>query len=715
MAPDPDNTTRRVIDVQLAMPADTAGVMAQLVAQMSAVAAQMEAMRGSDPASRVQAARHMGTAIPGRGTVPGSKSAYMSTPTAAPLTPLGVSEGGSTPTAAEPTPSGPSETASVAGGHPPMPRTPEGGDPPPREGAESPRDRYRRLSDEARRANARGETSAPSNGGVISGLSSKVASKAIHAREAMQGWVDRRSEGVERSLRIPEERTQHFASTLTAGFLGRTPPTPDNPEGRPDHHALTQLAQQAALTHIMGSAYRVRQEGRDIMEGQRRGVELGFERPSIIGGTSGFGVIDPTDLWENDSAFREVVNQRVNKLRLQARGGINGKQAEAIIDSVAGAGWGGEIGQEIAFDQVSPLVQQGLNPEVTARMFDQAARNGMQPLGELRETLEGLGPAARSAHMTLTEYQEALDEFANTMQERGSTYTEGARSGRVISAAHGMTPQQTGQLLNSPLTVSMGMARYGALPQEFGALDPSSQSDAMGRAVDMAMRSTAGFADQPLRDPDTGEPLRDPFTGEVQVSGRRRQETMAANVLGTNYETLHRFLENRGQARHIQEGLTAVERAEYLEHSYDKFKKLPKGEQDPRRMRQGRQEIAQTWETAVSEMRATARLEKDPKERGEAMKRVNEIARMKDPEERGEEAKKWMQRIAGQNVEEAADSKVKVEFTGPAAALFKQHEGRLSEPKRKANNGGRPVLDSIMGDGPAQKASRYLLDLVGAG
>lgn len=466
---------------------------------------------------------------------------------------------------------------------------------------------------------------------------------------------------------------------------------------------------------------------------QAQGIESGYAPGGVtnIPGTN-IGFRNPLDFFNRGSAFRESINQRMNAQRLRAQGGITGGQASEIVGSLAGLGWTGEQGQNMAFDAVAPLVQQGLNPGVTSQMFDQAIRNGNTSLADLRQTLDDLAPSARAAHMTLTEYQQGLDEFANKQQEMGATYGEGVRTGRNLSTAYGMAPQQIQAFTSSPLVQAIGATKFGALPQEFGALGTAGQAGAIQGGVDQALNAFQGFRNTPVKD----------ASGRIIISGPRRQINMAAQALGVSYEQLQRYQQGRRVAPHILQGNQALDnyaKNANLAHAADgaradqsaKFVDgpskpgdwVPANPSTPGAVNRGGhwmikatiggdagryeltgargaldRQVGGDWRAVQDQMVLTARMETNKGERGKLFEQINKIKAEDDPKKRAAAARGFLSDAAKKVVEDRTDNKVQVGFTGAAAKYFKQVEDKLPKEFRDADAGGRPRSDSAVAD-----------------
>lgn len=273
---------------------------------------------------------------------------------------------------------------------------------------------------------------------------------------------------------------------------------------------------------------------------QQMGVSAGFERAGQINipGTN-IGITNPLDFFRSGSAAREGLNQRINTIRLRLMGGINGAQANEIVQGLVGAGWGGEQGQNIAFDAIAPLVQQGQNPNLAVGSFDYAMRQGNASMRDFVDTMSHLGDSAKAANMSLDEYQQGLMEFAQTARSLGATGVQGLQLGRNLTDALGVAPQVAAQALQSPMVQAFAM-RQGVLPTEIGMMGSSGVTSALYGGMEMAMQASRGFLNQPT--------VRD-AAGNV-ITGQQRQMNNAAQIMGMSHEEFQRLWRNRQGAQH---------------------------------------------------------------------------------------------------------------------------------------------------------------------
>lgn len=536
-------------------------------------------------------------------------------------------------------------------------------------------------------------------------------------------------------------------------------PGPGGPGGG-SHMGGVDMFQNAVLFHLASSGRKARAEGTAFVRGQDRGIEAGFDRPGQINipGTD-LGISNPFEMLRHDSAFRETLNQKVNTMRLRMKGGIDGEQANAIVNGLASRGWTGEVGQNLAFDRVAPLVQQGLNADLTDSMFDQAARSGAGNLDQVTAALSHLGPTARAAHMGLSELQASMGDLAKQFQEGGATYSGGLLKSRQLSEAYGIAPPVIGQLAQSPLTQAMGAAQYGIMPWAQGMLGTQATMGSMSAAVDLAMRGFSSFKNQPPRGPDGKVVLGidgKPLTGrDMQISG-------AAQALGMSAEQLKHFLGARKIAGPVAAGHRAID--QYLQYGKAQ-KELSKKSHEgllgslmhPREQHLGNQILhdldPSAWadkltskdpidtaggilhsitgsiggsfhdlfnsgdqgkrgdqkskargfadkqfDKVVKEMTTTAKMESDPDKQSELMKRIKDIRGESDPEKRAKKAGEFLDEATQRYIDDSTTNKTQVEFTGPAAKWFQQVQDNLPDSHRKGDKGGPARSTAVLSD-----------------
>jgi hypothetical protein len=471
---------------------------------------------------------------------------------------------------------------------------------------------------------------------------------------------------------------------------------------------------------------------------QQAGVAAGYGRAGQINipGTN-IGITNPLDFFRQGSALREGINQRVNVQRLRMMGGINREQANAIVGSLAGAGWTGEEGQGLAFDAIAPLVQQGLDPGATTAMMDQAIRNGNTSVQDFVDTMKDLGPAAHAARMSLTEYQEALNGFAEWAKGAGATYGQGLSLGRNVSESLGMAPQVAQSLMESPMVQAGGIAQ-GLLPNELGLMNGPMAQQSIFNALNMAENATSNFPS-----------IKDAH-GNIVVSGRDRQDAQIATIMGTTPEIVKSLRRQSQSSPAASRALTSLDHygstakavrqrtpmtskrvprvGEFAEvGEFEGQNALLSGSHDVKKvdgkyyMKVGKDDPAiaygmkaeilnpidtamhgasgDSWNAVAKNLRSfehTA-LHTD-KNRAEFDKQMHAISQMDDPQKRVAAAHKLvddtMRKVRGPQQDDRP--KVYVEFTGKAKQFFKQSgQDARGSAKDDASRGGTPINDYV--------------------
>lgn len=455
---------------------------------------------------------------------------------------------------------------------------------------------------------------------------------------------------------------------------------------------LRMAADNVAVAHTVRSEF-----GRMLSQGQgltTAGVQLGYDRGTQINipGTD-FGFTLP------GGGTMEGIRQRFNVQRLRMRAGVTGEQANQVIGSLAGQGFGGREGQNMAFDFISDLVAQGQNPEIASTMFGKAVRNGNASMGEVAKTLSNLGDVAKATRMTLDEAAQALDQFAEQAQGTGATYAQGLALGKQVSLNTGLTPQQSAQFLNSPLMGGIGMMNQNILPNEIGLLGSTAAGQTaftgnMFDTVDMAMQAAKGMARE-IRDKD----------GNVIVSAEDAQINQAAQFAQIDVETFRRLQKNAPRLKGLTGASAALSKfsatrdraandvagarardADFFKRGGDESTLDPRTSADARQ-RDANRMLGQDWNAIDKQLRAVA-----PKSGKERDKYLHEVADISKDSNMGDRARRAQSLIAQQSkaIMDTSDGRpqVRVDFTPQAARFFKQIEGELPEEFKKHNQGG---------------------------
>jgi hypothetical protein len=471
------------------------------------------------------------------------------------------------------------------------------------------------------------------------------------------------------------------------------------------HNALN-FAQTAALvgSTLHGRASAVAQGGTNLGYDPGAimripGTDIGFRSPFEEGDTPGsFRGIIPR-LAPN---IRQEIDRRINVQRLRLQGGVTGRQANAIFNQLGAEGISGQEAENMAFDHVAPLVQQGQDPGLATSMLVQAARNGNTSLAEVGRTLSDLGVSARNARMNLNEYQQSLDQFSETAEQLGATKGQGLALGRNLSDAFGVAPQQAGQIIQSPLVQAMAFQRHGILPNAIGTADPTSVAEAANSAVQEAWDMTAAMFGQRTVDPITGKKIS-------QKEANRNHAAQAAQFAGLDVETFEHTRRTGKRAVSLSEANTALQ--EYggdvrdrreLEgrqarrpdgRTYDDWRSgnyardVVRRENKVDRLRDENTRDLNTtqWKPVHEALMKAAPTDTEDKKKYIA--RIREIEEMKDPGHRMHQAQRL---LAGQSQEALKEDRPLLDLTPAAKRLVQQLE-QDDPAKREHGRGGAPT------------------------
>lgn len=461
-------------------------------------------------------------------------------------------------------------------------------------------------------------------------------------------------------------------------------------------------------TEISTAAATLRGKGNYVSSLPNAGVSAGYER-----GGAWMGMTNPLS-----EAGREGIHQKWNAQRLRLKGGINGEQAEAIVGGLASEGFVGDEGEDLAFDTVAPLVQQGQDPNTVNALLSKSIRNGAKSADEFRKVMDKLGPAARGARMSLDEYQKSLDSFAESMEGRGGSYLTRTSLGNQISQATTLAPQQAAALMENPLVQGMAQRR-GVFPHEMGDMSATEAVGSMNDAVEMAMNASRGFAeDKPTFDSE-GKPIPG-----AEIKAKDRQIDAAAAQLGVNRDVVAKVERNMKATRYGADAITRLDvykkarnstNKELKENKKGAYKDLSLSERmNAEKFRPGEMERVKQGEATLdlldSDTAATDRgwaqakgsLDKmvaampgetddEIKEKKDRQKDLKELSKTKG-DDRIRKAEELASKVM-KNSEIDELPVVKVEFTGRADAIFQQ--AGLKEPKKEeANSGGESTSDA---------------------
>jgi hypothetical protein len=433
---------------------------------------------------------------------------------------------------------------------------------------------------------------------------------------------------------------------------------------------------------------------------QATGTALGYDRAGIIGGGGPLGMTKPWDipyqglgavtgLWgDHNSAAYEGARERFNIARLRLKGGIGDEQSKAIVGDLAGLGWSGDRGQNMAFDGIAPLVQKGLDPGVTVSMLDKSIRNGNSSAKEFLKTMDGIGKSARDVNMPLKEYLQALDQQASTLKDMGGTYASALRTSRGVNVALGINPQQGEALMNSPLFQAQA-AKFGIPMDMIGSISRSKDGPAIMASMTENMvnlaRRTAHTAN---RDRTVV------FNGKVigHISGKAQEDAYAARTAGLS---VPEFLRVEKGARHSTERAAIATQVAHMDdlrkgskpniHWGDSKEKITK---EINKFKSGFIAEGKEWKTVMSELNDKSMVPTGPKAKAKYLAAVKDISGMTPGKDRSDKVKRLMADMA-KPMQKGEQRHNMIDLTDSAKKLVKMMEGGgLNSKGRQANRGG---------------------------
>jgi hypothetical protein len=344
-----------------------------------------------------------------------------------------------------------------------------------------------------------------------------------------------------------EARSQGFSHEEAQQIIDESPNLEDTQDaGRRSGRGAVILREAAAQAPQYQEMYNsARQLGqRAVAYGsgiQAAGTEMGYERAGGVNVGLGFGFQDPRTVLNQgfrgffglgggdpNSASYEGGLERNTQVKLMAKQGITGSQAKDMIGNLRGAGYSGKDLQNMALGPLASLVQQGQDPNVVVPMLDKAIRNGNSSLKDFTKVMGDLGPSAKEARQSLSDYTQALDQNAKKLQSTGANYTAGLAAARGVGDNIGLSQQQAGALLDSPYIQGQA-ARLGVSSSQFGTLAnvPGGKTRMTGFVTDALKnlyRNTGGAHPK--------DRLEHGTYGRVVQKGTDRQAQLIAQLLG---------------------------------------------------------------------------------------------------------------------------------------------------------------------------------------
>lgn len=270
--------------------------------------------------------------------------------------------------------------------------------------------------------------------------------------------------------------------------------------------------------------------GFDPWRNADRGGQLGFDRNS---GGSFLGIQNPFN-----EAAKEGRRQQVDKLGLRMQAGINGEQAQAIVDSTAGAGFSGDKARDISYNLLAPMMKKyGLDPE-SIIPFTAAIRMGQNSVGQLTDSLKDVGSAAQAASMTVPQMTEAMQQTIETSKELGNTDTARANvQATNFARSTGLDPKISNDLAKNPYVQAITSSMTGGtLPQLQGQLSGEVRTATQLAAVDQMSQAYSNYRPRDYINPATGKLHH--VTDKEAIAAR---DGLVASALGTDPGAIRRL------------------------------------------------------------------------------------------------------------------------------------------------------------------------------
>lgn len=287
-------------------------------------------------------------------------------------------------------------------------------------------------------------------------------------------------------------------------------------------------------------------QGINPNEWEQRGAALGYERGPNVGPLHiPFG-----------AAGGEGFRQQMDIYQLRLKGGINNEQAQAINAASAGAGFGGDLGHQVSYQLMAPMMQKyGANPQNFVP-FLQALRTGTAGVGDLTSALGDLGQTTREANMHIDQTTEALAKVVEQTQEMGGTTLGGIRTGTAFQQTFGLPADLSGQVAQSGFTQAHLAAQTGIPGNLQGALPATARLQGGLQAMQRVYSMYAGQNGRGGVFPSVDTPITDPTTGEViahqHTAGSEFAYAATGQQFGLNAEQTKKMLNRRGAYAALQ-------------------------------------------------------------------------------------------------------------------------------------------------------------------
>lgn len=294
------------------------------------------------------------------------------------------------------------------------------------------------------------------------------------------------------------------------------------------------------------------QQGINPFDYTNQGMQLGYARNNswlsqVLGVQTPF-----------NQAAAEGARQSQDLVSMRFQAGINNEQAQQIVQATAGAGFSGNLGHQVRMDLMAPLFRRyGMDPNEIVP-FLQVLRTGTGNIQDLNNVLGDMGEVARSANLTLAEYNKNLAGSVEATQALGGSALRGAEFGRTFMEGTGLPSNIGDQLSQNPLVQSFTAAQTGIPGMAQGALPATQRMMGIRATVNMLENTfSSGFAGQqgrqfPIVDPKTGRTIAYQQSGNLGLGA-------AANYLGMSPDALQKLMNTEQRQAAVESFNAATE------------------------------------------------------------------------------------------------------------------------------------------------------------
>jgi hypothetical protein len=267
------------------------------------------------------------------------------------------------------------------------------------------------------------------------------------------------------------------------------------------------------------------------------GQDLGYGRAdeTIFGDSGPVGFQWPIFGRYFSGAGWHGLTERADRLKMRAKGGINGEQASAIQNALYEQGLTGGDFRDRAENAMVRLTQRypGVNQQLTADMMVRGTKYGTADVEDVADNIERLGTAAKGSTMTMNQLQEAVNQAAQVLTATvGGTDFNNQQRATGWFEATGMDPSVGTRLAQNGYVQAMTLSQTG-LPSFAQGLLPGSTANSMASSAAIDLVNNLGG------NAGGSRTIRDPTTGfNVDVSNQEYAINQAAPMLGMTPDEL---------------------------------------------------------------------------------------------------------------------------------------------------------------------------------